>query len=355
MKILIMAGGTGGHIFPALVIAKNLLAQGHEILWLGTKQGMEHSIVPENGLPIAYINISGLRRHGLVRKLLGPFKIIYAVSQSVKIIKNFKPDAVLGMGGYVTGPAGIAAWLAKVPVYIHEQNSTVGLTNQILAKFSTKIFEGFPDSFKKINRKVLFAGNPIRADIIDIVAPEVRIDSNNTHPLKILVLGGSRGAKAINTTVTASLKNWHSTQLPSVWHQSGVADLDEVTSQYLRLGLPAKVEPFIRDMAKAYAWADIVICRAGALTISELSSAGSASILIPYPYAVDDHQTKNAYYLSKNGAAILFPEIKLTAYKLQELLINFSKDRRRLIQMACAARALAKNDALGFITKEILS
>jgi UDP-N-acetylglucosamine--N-acetylmuramyl-(pentapeptide) pyrophosphoryl-undecaprenol N-acetylglucosamine transferase len=350
-----MAGGTGGHIFPALVIAKDLIAQGHQVLWLGTKLGMEHTIVPEHGLPITYINISGLRKHSLVRKILSPLRIAYAIYQSLKIIKKFTPDAVLGMGGYVTGPAGIAAWLAKVPVYIHEQNSTVGLTNQILARFSTKIFEGFPDSFKKFNDKVLFAGNPIRSEIINIHAPQVRISANNNQALKILILGGSRGAKAINLAFTASLKNWHSTQLPNIWHQCGVNDLDEVTDAYLRLGLQAKVEAFIKDMAQAYAWADLVICRAGALTVSELSSAGAASILIPYPYAVDDHQTKNAYYLSKNGAAILFPENKLTVAKLQELLINFSKDRTRLIQMACSARALAKNDALDFITKELVN
>lgn len=350
-----MAGGTGGHIFPALVVAKDLVASGHEVLWLGTKQGMEHNIVPDHGFPIAYINIAGLRGHGMVRKLMSPFRIAHSIYQSLKIIKKFNPDAVLGMGGYVTGPGGIAAWLSKVPVYIHEQNSTVGLTNQILSRFSTKIFAAFPESFQKFTSKVMFVGNPIRSEIIDIASPEERIAKDDQKPLKILILGGSRGARAINSAFIASLKNWHSTVMPDVWHQCGVADLEDVESHYLRLGLPAKVEPFIKDMASAYAWADLVICRAGALTISELSSAGAASILIPYPHAVDDHQTKNAYYLSKNGAAILFPESKLTAAKLQELLINFSKDRTRLIQMACNARSLAKNDAVGFITKEIIN
>jgi UDP-N-acetylglucosamine--N-acetylmuramyl-(pentapeptide) pyrophosphoryl-undecaprenol N-acetylglucosamine transferase len=355
MKLLIMAGGTGGHIFPALVIAKQLKTQGHEILWLGTKQGMEHTIVPENGFAIAYIDIAGVRRHNLLRKLMAPFKIIMAIYQALQIINKFKPDAVLGMGGYVTGPAGIAAWLTRTRVYIHEQNSVVGLTNKILAHFATKIFEGFPNAFGKVSPKIIFAGNPIRSEIVNIAEPNLRLAKDDSKPLKVLILGGSLGATAINMAVIASLKNWHATTIPAIWHQSGVHDYDEVTTQYLRMGVRAKVEPFIKDMAKAYAWADLIICRSGALTVSELSSVGAASILIPYPSAVDDHQTKNAQYLSKNGAALLLPESKITPIKLQELLINLSKDRTRLLKMANAARRLAKNDAVDFIIKEMLN
>jgi UDP-N-acetylglucosamine--N-acetylmuramyl-(pentapeptide) pyrophosphoryl-undecaprenol N-acetylglucosamine transferase len=355
MKVLIMAGGTGGHIFPALVIAKELIARGHQILWLGTKQGMEHTLVPEHNLPISYIDVAGLRRQSLWRKLLAPLQLLQATYQAFNIIRKFKPDALLGMGGYVTGPGGLAGYLAKVPLYIHEQNAIPGLTNKILARLACKIFTGFPESLARFSHKAIFVGNPIRSEIINLPLPEERDILNTNRPLKILVLGGSRGARSINMAIPASLKNWPEQLVPEIWHQCGAKDLDEVTGQYLRLGVKAKVEPFIKNMAQAYAWADLVICRAGALTVSELSSAGVASILIPYPFAVDDHQTKNAYHLSKNLAAILFPENKLTAPKLQELLINFNYDRARLLEMAKAARKLAKNDALEFITKEMLN
>mgnify|MGYP000290584856 CR=1 FL=1 len=365
MRVLIMAGGTGGHIFPALAVAKKLLQQEHIVHWLGTKNGMEVDIAQANNIPISCVSISGLRGKGLFTKLFAPIRLVTAMLQSMFIMWRFKADVVLGMGGYVTGPAGIAAWLLRKKLVIHEQNAIAGMTNQILAKFSSCVLEAFPSSFPRpISAKL--TGNPVREDFYRLLPPEKRSNKNSSATLKVLVLGGSGGARALNNIMPQILSTWNSVHKIMVWHQAGSKHINDAKQAYLAAGLNVeanslahnsniKLVDFIQDMPNAYAWADIVICRAGALTIAELAVAGVASILIPFPYAVDDHQTKNAQYLVKAGAAIILPEKDLTAQKLQELLQAFAMDQTRLITMAKAAYKLAKPEALAKVVEYCLA
>jgi len=364
MHVLIMAGGTGGHIFPALAVAKKLSEQGHVVNWLGTKNGMEVGIAQANNIPIHCISITGLRGKGLVFKLLAPWRMAWALLQSLHVMLNFKPDVVLGMGGYVTGPGGIAAWLMRKKLVIHEQNAIAGMTNQILAKFSCKVLEAFPNSFPQAITTQL-TGNPVREDFYKLVAPEKRPVKNANAALKVLILGGSGGARALNNIMPQILSKWGDTPKIMVWHQAGAKHLSDAKNAYMNAGINVeantivnstiKLVDFIQDMPNAYAWADIVICRAGALTIAELAVAGVASILIPFPYAVDDHQTKNAQYLVDAGAAIILPEPQLTAPKLQELLQQLAADPRKLLAMAKAAHKLAKPDALSKVVEYCLA
>jgi UDP-N-acetylglucosamine--N-acetylmuramyl-(pentapeptide) pyrophosphoryl-undecaprenol N-acetylglucosamine transferase len=357
MRVLIMAGGTGGHIFPALAVAKRLLQQGHTVHWLGTRHGMELGITQANNIKLHTISISGLRGKGLLAKLLAPYKLSWALLQALIIIRQFQPDVVLGMGGYVTGPAGLAAWVLRKRLVIHEQNAIAGMTNQILAKFSYKVLEAFPNSFpSKVTTHL--TGNPVREEFHQLLPPERRNNRNSNTGLKILILGGSGGAQALNSLMPQILSEWPIGLKPIVWHQAGSKHLHNAKQAYLNAGLDLeaniKLVDFIQDMPNAYAWADLVICRAGALTIAELAAAGVASILIPFPYAVDDHQTKNAQFLVNAGAAILMQERALDVAALRKLLQDFAVDHMKILTMAQAARKVAKPDALEQVVSMLL-
>jgi UDP-N-acetylglucosamine--N-acetylmuramyl-(pentapeptide) pyrophosphoryl-undecaprenol N-acetylglucosamine transferase len=349
MRVLIMAGGTGGHIFPALAVAKRLIQQGHEVQWLGTKQGMEYGITQAHGLLLNTINIAGLRGKGIFAKLLAPVRLTWALMQSLMVIKRFQPEIVLGMGGYVTGPAGLAAWIMRKKLVIHEQNAIAGMTNQILAKFSHRVLEGFPNSFpNKINAHL--TGNPVREEFHQLLPPDRRNRSNAATGLKILILGGSGGAQALNNLIPQVLNNWKSELRPIIWHQTGSKHFVAAKQAYINAGINietnVKLVDFIQDMPNAYAWADLVICRAGALTVAEIAAAGVASILIPFPYAVDDHQTKNAQYLVDVNAAVLIQERDLSVANLLQLLEEFAANPAKILAMAQAARKVAKPEAL---------
>jgi UDP-N-acetylglucosamine--N-acetylmuramyl-(pentapeptide) pyrophosphoryl-undecaprenol N-acetylglucosamine transferase len=338
--ILLMAGGTGGHVFPALAIAQALQAQGVKVSWLGTHQGLEARVVPKASIDIKYINISGLRGKSRLKLLIAPIKIILAIWQTLRILKTLRPAAVVGMGGFVTGPGGIAAWLLRIPLLIHEQNAIAGLTNRWLAYFAGQIMEAFPNTFPP-HYHAVHTGNPLRANIMALAASAPRTIHN---PLRILVVGGSLGAQVLNETVPLALQKVG--EAITVWHQTGEAHVATMQAAYAQADFPARIEAFIEDMATAYAWADVVICRAGALTISELAQVGVASILIPYPYAVDDHQTYNAQFLAIQGAAILLPQTQLTVDKLANLIVSLYHDPTRLQLMSTSARNCATPMAL---------
>ncbi len=341
-----MAGGTGGHVIPGIAVAQALRQQGHSVFWMGTPSGIEAKLVPEQQITFYSIEIKSLRGKSLIRKLFMPYLLLKAIWQARIILLKLKPDAVISMGGFVAGPGGIAAWLLGINLYVHEQNAIAGLTNRVLAKFAKKVFIAFPNTQKLAIApdKIIQTGNPVRADIMAIAAPGMR--TIGSHPrLRILVLGGSLGAKAINQTVPKALALLPHDKKPEVWHQTGEAHLTEAKQYYLDNKIEANVVPYIHDMAKAYQFADIVICRAGALTVSELAAAGIASILIPFPHAVDDHQTANAQFLTKTGAAILVSQHSLTPEYLAALILKYIDHPETCLEMAMRARALAKNNA----------
>ena len=346
--ILIMAGGTGVHVFPGLAVADYLRQAGWRVVWLGTEAGMELKLVPQHGYETEVISFSGLRGKRLIAWLMLPLRLLKAFWQSVRIIHRVKPDVVLGMGGYPAFPGGMMASLLNKPLVIHEQNSVAGLTNKVLAKLADKIFLGFPDAILADQEKVICSGNPVRSEISQIEAPEKRF-LGRQGKLNLLVVGGSLGAQILNTLVPQALKLISENQRPAVVQQAGTANLETVKKTYEELQLDGEVIAFIDDMAKRYAACDLVLCRAGALTIAELSAAGVASILVPYPHAVDDHQTSNARFLSSHGAAVLLPQSELTAQKLAELLANLT--REKLLAMAIAARSQAKPEATRIVAE----
>ncbi|NOZ54642.1 MAG: undecaprenyldiphospho-muramoylpentapeptide beta-N-acetylglucosaminyltransferase [Gammaproteobacteria bacterium] len=341
-RVLIMAGGTGGHVFPALAVADELRSRGVDVVWLGTKRGLEAEVVPRADIKIFFINVSGLRGKGILGWLLAPIKLMYALWQGLAIIRRLKPAAVLGMGGFVTGPGGVAAWLLRKPLLIHEQNAVSGLTNQLLVPLATIVMEAFPDSIAR--GKAIHTGNPVRADIADLYDNSNTIVSNNLGgQLHLLVVGGSLGARALNEVVPKAFSLVKEKDRPEIWHQTGRKNINATNAIYHQCGVDARVVPFIENMAEAYHWADLVICRAGAMTVAELAIAGTASILVPYPFAVDDHQTVNANYLCRNNAAVLVQQSDLSAEKLREWFNSFN--RETLQKMAQAARDLALPDA----------
>ena len=352
-KILICAGGTGGHIIPGLAIAHELMAREYSVHWLGTKDGQEAQLVPNTGIPISYITISGLRGKRWFTPFIIQFKIIIAVFQSIKILLKLKPALVIGMGGFVAGPGGFAAWLLRIPLIIHEQNAIAGTTNRILARFAKKILEGFPNSFPNF-KDVQHTGNPIRTDFLNVLPPKMRFTDKATAKLKLLVIGGSRGALALNQCVPLALQKCSSSTI-EVWHQTGQNHLENTLALYQQVQVTSKVVPFINNMVEAYVWADLVVCRAGAITIAELAATGVGSILVPFPHAIDDHQTKNAEYLSRAGAAILVLQHDLTPEKLSSMLNGFIENRAKLIAMAEAARALANYKALDNVVDQCLA
>jgi len=334
-SILIMAGGTGGHIFPALAVADVLRDEGWQVTWLGAPNSMEAELVPKHGYEVAWVRFSGLRGKGIVRKLMLPLNLLIALGQSALAMFRYRPDVVLGMGGYITFPGGVMSALLRKPLVIHEQNSIAGMSNKALAKISSRVLSGFPDVLKGAE----WCGNPVRDSIAALPAPEQRYKARS-GVLNVLVVGGSLGAQAINECLPQALFCMPQEIEPKVIHQTGKKHFDEVQELYHSAGITAEVKPFLDDMAKYYAWADVVICRAGALTVAELAAAGVASILIPFPYAVDDHQTGNAKFLSEKGAAILMPQTELAPRRLAKVLEEMTRDKA--LVMALAARALAQ-------------
>ena len=339
--ILIMAGGTGGHIMPGLAVADHLRDLGWHVVWMGNPDGMEARLVPNRGYEMAWVRFSALRGKGLLRKLLLPFNLLRGFLQARAEIRRVKPDVVLGMGGFITFPGGLMAALAGIPLVLHEQNSIAGLANRVLARFAKRVLTGFPDVIPGGE----WVGNPVREAIAGIVPPEQRMEARS-GPLRVLVVGGSLGAQALNSAVPEALAKIPIERRPVVTHQAGEKHIDVLRENYKKAGVDAVAVPFIDDMAKAYGEADLVICRAGALTIAELAAAGVASVLVPYPFAVDDHQTGNARFLTNAGAAMLLPQAELNA---DTLALMGNLGREQLLQMARQARALAKPDATGTV------
>ncbi|MCE3251004.1 MAG: murG [Cellvibrio sp.] len=343
LSVLIMAGGTGGHVFPALAVAEELRARGATINWLGTGRGIENRLVPAANIKLHLIKVEGVRGRGLTGLLKAPFLIVYALLQALGVIRHTKPDVVLGFGGFASGPGGLAAKLSGSPLIIHEQNSVAGTTNRLLAKVADRVLAAFPDAFSEVETAQV-VGNPVREQIKNIDAVRDRYTGRMQQklPIQLLVVGGSLGAKAINELIPQALAKLPIESRPIVWHQTGKGHAEATTALYMQHQLNAKVTEFIDEMAAAYAWADIVICRAGALTVSELMMAGVAAILIPLPSAIDDHQTFNAKNLSDAGAGIALVQKDLTAAKLAALLLTELADRHHLMAMAGKAQQLAK-------------
>ena len=336
---LVMAGGTGGHVFPGLAVADLLRDRGWKIVWMGNPDSFEARVVPSRGYEMAWVKFGALRGKGLVRKLLLPFALLSGFWQAWREIRRIKPDVVLGMGGYISFPGGMMAVLAGCPLLIHEQNSVVGLANRVLAKVADRIATGFPEVLPKGE----WVGNPVRPEIAEVPAPAERFaERSELEPLRLLVLGGSLGAAAINSAVPQGVQLIEAEARPQVVHQAGEKHLATLQGNYQAAGVHANSVAFIEDMAGAYAWADLVICRSGALTVAELAAAGVASILVPFPHAVDDHQTGNARFLASAGGAIVLPQHEMTAEAVS-LIRNYT--RGQLLQMAERARALAKPQA----------
>ncbi|MCB1827971.1 MAG: undecaprenyldiphospho-muramoylpentapeptide beta-N-acetylglucosaminyltransferase [Coxiellaceae bacterium] len=347
-RVLMIAGGTGGHIFPALAVARALRREGFDLQWLGSRVGMESQLVGSE-FPLSTISIKAIRGKGLVTKLLSPVRLLQATWQAWRTIKKLNPDVVVGMGGFVSGPGGVAARLSRKPLIIHEQNAVAGMTNRLLAKSASAVLAGFPNAFPK-NIHANTIGNPVRLAISHIAKPSERL-KNREGALRVLVLGGSQGARAINEMLPRVFADYPNKEVLSLWHQTGRLDFEKVQKAYCSMGAQVTVEAFIDDIAEAYAWADLVICRAGALTVSEVAAAGLPSILVPFPYAVDDHQFYNGAYLSNAGAAELIRQNDLTDDVLTSLLQKYEKNRPLLIDMAEKARTLARPDALSAIVK----
>ena len=341
--VLIMAGGTGGHVFPALAVAQKLRDRGVAVVWLGVPGSMESRLVPQNGFPIEWVRVAGIRGKGLKAWLLAPIRIIKAVVQAMGVLRRVRPRSVLGAGGYVSGPGGIAAWLLRVPLLIHEQNAIAGLTNRWLARLATQVLEAFPGSFPpRVRARAI--GNPVRADIAAMPPPQVRFAGREQRS-RLLVFGGSQGALRLNSVVPLALACVAAESRPEVRHQSGVRGLQAARAAYAQASIEADVQPFIDDMAEALSWADLAVCRAGAMTVAELQAAGLGAILVPLPVATDDHQTKNAEVMVRTGAALLIQERDLTPERLGAVIGELSQDRARLLQMAEAARSSRVIDA----------
>jgi UDP-N-acetylglucosamine--N-acetylmuramyl-(pentapeptide) pyrophosphoryl-undecaprenol N-acetylglucosamine transferase len=339
-RITIMAGGTGGHVFPALAVAQEMRERGWEVDWMGTPDSFESRTVPDHGFPLETIAAYRLRGQGVTGLLLAPFRLLNAMRQAGKILRRSKPQLVLGMGGFVTGPGGLVSKLLGIPLVIHEQNTIPGLTNRWLAKIAAQVLQAFPDSFPKTVDAVV-TGNPLRQEIITVAPPEERLEDRGGSA-RLLIVGGSLGALALNQQLPPALAQLG--QPLTVRHQAGKGKA-KATRELYPSQMQTEVTEFIDDMAEALAWADLVICRAGALTVSELAAVGVASVLVPFPYAVDDHQTRNARYLVDAGAAVLLPQSEMSEEKLVQQLDVLLGDRKKLLEMAVAARSRATPDA----------
>jgi len=337
--LMVMAGGTGGHVYPAMAVADHLQAEGWNIVWLCTAGGMENRLIEGKGYAKAMIHMQGVRGKGLLGWLLLPVKLAKAFSQSRSALKKHQPDVVLGMGGFAAFPGGFMAKLLGRPLVIHEQNSVAGLTNKVLAKLATRVLAAFPAAF---DDKAILLGNPVRADIAHLPAPDVRF-AGREGALRLLVVGGSLGAHALNDVIPKALAKLPVAQRPQVVHQAGVKHIDVLKGNYEKAGVAVDARAFIDDMAGMYAWADFVICRSGALTVAEVSAVGLGALMVPFPFAVDDHQTTNAAYLAEAGAAVLVQQKELSVEKLAEILSELS--REQCLDMARKARALGKPEA----------
>lgn len=347
MTVLIMAAGTGGHVFPALSIARKLRKHNVRTEWMGTHQGMENQLLEGTGIKIHAVSAKGLKGKGVVRLLFAPFMLVQALIQSIRVLSSVNPDCVLGMGGFVSGPGGLAAKITGRKLVIHEQNAVPGFTNKLLSKIANLVFEAFPNTFPDSD-KVLYTGNPLRSEIAEL-AEKPRQYEKSSRSLRILVLGGSQGALAINEVVPELIADWPEQNRPHVLHQSGERTLEETQVLYKDRGLSSvegvEVVPFISNMADAYGWADLVICRSGASTISEIAAVGLPSILIPYPHHSDQQQKHNANWLVSAGAAFLLEQKDLTLATLRSLLLDLHTDRSKLQKMSDAARSISICDA----------
>jgi UDP-N-acetylglucosamine--N-acetylmuramyl-(pentapeptide) pyrophosphoryl-undecaprenol N-acetylglucosamine transferase len=338
--VLIMAGGTGGHVFPALALARLLRQRSVEVVWLGTRRGIEARLVPAEPLPIEWLSVGGLRGKGALTLLAAPWRLAVAMLQALRVMRRRRPFVVVGLGGFVTGPGGVAAWLTRRPLIIHEQNAIAGFTNRCLAHLAREVLEAFPGSFgPSVRARVI--GNPVRREITHARPPAARFAGRGAT-IRVLVIGGSQGAVRLNTVVPYALAKLPPGIALDVRHQSGERWLEAAQRAYEAAGVRAEVTAFIEDMAFAYEWADLVICRAGALTVSELAAAGVGAILVPFPAAVDDHQTANARYLVEAGAAVLIDDRELTAERLRTELERICASREPLLAMAERARSLAR-------------
>ena len=354
-KVLVMAGGTGGHVYPALAVASELRVRGYLIEWVGTRRGLEHRVVPAAGFPIHYLSVRGVRGKGVIDRLMGLLFLAWSSLQALWMMLRSRPNCVVGMGGYVAGPAGVAAWLFRRPLLIHEQNAVAGTTNRLLAPMAKSVIAGFPSAFRDdIEFEVI--GNPVREALVEAAAA-AQYNYNGKRPLRLLVLGGSLGAKPINDAlpgVVRRLLRGRRVDPTEVWHQTGDAHAQTVIKSYGDLiSDTVRVVPFIEDMAAAYAWADVVICRAGALTVSELAVMGRPSVLVPLPHAIDDHQTANARSLADRGGAILLPQSDMTEDALIIALRAYMDHPERLRTMAEAARKAAAPEATQQVADEV--
>lgn len=338
-RIVMMAGGTGGHVFPALAVARELIEKGWQVSWLGTQKGLEGRVIPEQGIEIDWLSVAGVRGKGWLSKITAVLLLIKACIQALKILRQRKPDVVLGMGGFVAGPGGLMAKLLGIPLIIHEQNRVPGTTNRLLARMANQVLEAFPGSFdKKLNAK--FTGNPLRKQFE--ILPSPPFSKGGSRGINILVVGGSQGARVLNEVVPEALAALRTDAMLQIKHQTGTAMQDQVESRYKALGVNAEVKAFIEDMVSAYQWADLVICRSGAMTVSEVAAAGVPAIFIPLPNAIDDHQTANAQYLTDAGAGLLLMQKDLNAATLVE---HITKVLKQLDVMSKTAKEYARLDA----------
>jgi UDP-N-acetylglucosamine--N-acetylmuramyl-(pentapeptide) pyrophosphoryl-undecaprenol N-acetylglucosamine transferase len=338
--IMIMAGGTGGHVFPGLAVAAELKARRREVVWLGTQRGLEARLVPQHGIEIEWITIAGVRGRGVLAWLSAPFRIAAAVLEALRALRRRRPAAVLGMGGFVAGPGGVAAWLTRRPLIIHEQNSVAGSTNRWLAPLAARVFEAFPGSFPPGTRAEL-VGNPVRRSLVPTDDPRQRLLARSGIRRRVLVIGGSQGARILNQTVPHALAELPAATRPEVWHQAG-RGLADARAAYDAAGVEARVVEFIDDMSEAYRWADLVVARSGALTVAELAMVGVGAILVPFAAAIDDHQTANARYFARGGAGLVIAERDLTKSSLAQSLAERLADLDGLAAMAAAAHEQAK-------------
>ncbi|MGO9933781.1 MAG: undecaprenyldiphospho-muramoylpentapeptide beta-N-acetylglucosaminyltransferase [Steroidobacteraceae bacterium] len=351
--VLIMAGGTGGHVFPALAVADVLRARGVAVVWLGVPGSMESRLVPAHGFPIEWVHVAGIRGKGALAWMLAPLRIANAVAQSIGVLRRVRPRSVLGAGGYVSGPGGIAAWLLRVPLLIHEQNAIAGMTNRWLARLATGVMEAFPGSFAPAVHASTI-GNPVRDEIAGLAPPAQRFAAREPRA-RLLVFGGSQGAQRLNAVLPAALARLAPENRPQVRHQAGERGLEAARARYLESQVEAEVLPFIEDMAKAYAWADLAVCRAGAMTVAELQAAGLGAIFVPLAVATDDHQSKNAAVMVAVGAAIIIQERDLTPERLSAVIAELTADRARMLKMAEAARAQRVTDAAARLAERCIA
>ena len=352
--VMVMAGGTGGHIFPALSVASELRERGVEVVWLGTRNGMEARIVPQAGYPMEWISIRGLRGNGALGWLTSPMRVVKAIVQSLSVLRKVKPTSVLGMGGFVAGPGGVGAKLLGIPLIIHEQNAKAGLTNKLLSKLAQSVLCGFPH-VEGLGKRCAWVGNPVRK-FANVKANNSKAKKISARVPRVLITGGSQGALKINQTMPEAFALMRSgeVQVPKIWHQTGANRADDVAKAYQEAGIEARVDEFIVDMQEAFNWADLVVARAGAMTVTEISAAGLPSVLIPFLHAVDDHQTENARYLSAAGAALLCQERDTSAADMAKTLSNLLQKPDRMLAMGEHAAALYKPDSASRIADACL-